>query len=29
LSFYGQRESIGASLREELGVSAESKEPVG
>jgi redox-sensing transcriptional repressor len=29
LSFYGQRESIGASLREELGVSAESKESVG
>jgi len=29
LSFYGQRESIGASLREELGVTSESKEPVG
>jgi len=29
LSFYGQRESIGASLREELGASAESKESVG
>jgi len=29
LSFYGQRESIGASLREELGVASESKEPVG
>lgn len=28
LSFYGQRESIGASLREELGVAAESKESV-
>jgi redox-sensing transcriptional repressor len=29
LSFYGQRESIGASLREELGVVAEMKETVG
>ena len=29
LSFYGQRDSIGASLREELGASAESKESVG
>jgi len=29
LSFYGQRESIGASLREELGASVESKESVG
>jgi len=29
LSFYGQRESIGASLREELGVDAEMKETVG
>ena len=29
LSFYGQRESISASLREELGASAESKESVG
>ena len=29
LSFYGQRESIGESLREELGVTADSKESVG
>jgi len=28
LSFYGQRESIGASLREELGVGAEAKDSV-
>ena len=29
LSFYGQRDSIGASLREELGVSADAREAVG